>query len=127
MAITISNGDASTVAPEPFTITKVRSTIVQDGSDTTATLAVPHGGPDGREPFYVSVNKVSDEGELLSDFSWSTDTANNEVDFDITISAAGTNEDEIVVDWLFWFLPASPDVGRSAPVGYSAFPSNTNF
>lgn len=114
------------LASEPFTITKGRVELTLDGTLATVTVAVPHNGPSGREPFFVALGSVNnDDGEAITGMNWTTDTTNNEVDLELYF-ASGTSDDEIDFDVLFWFLPAAPDAGRTGPVGYAA-PTNANF
>ena len=128
MALTFTSAGLETVVPEPFTVTRQLVTITSDGS-ATGDGSLAHGGPSGQSPFKVEFVPTVDSstGSEVVSFLWTgTDVPNDEVDFTVNTADAIPNTQTVQGYLYCWFLPGAPDVGRSAPVGYTA-PSNANF
>lgn len=130
MALVATSETPVVEAATPFIISTTEVTLTGDGTATTsAVTGIPHGGPSGREPFEVSLVLTADSaagGEIVQEVFTATDTDNDELDMLFTTAAAVANGETVVGKLVAKFLEAAPDVGRDAPVGYTA-PSNANF
>lgn len=131
MALTIVDGVPVGVKPAPGGArTKNTLTVTLDGSATVGTIAgIAHGGPNGRAVRRIS---LGDQGPSSSDGVVVTsvgitanDTANNEVDCTVTLSAAGTNTETVTCEVFMDFDEVAADAGRTGGINYTV-PDNSN-
>jgi hypothetical protein len=105
------------VSSRPFLIT--RSVITLDDEVNGDVIAVPHNGPDGRDPLFVLFRPVAVGSDCPTVAGYSYDTANGEVDINLGqpdavnedgtsgVTAADDYEDA-TIEMLCFFVDVAP-------------------
>ncbi len=112
MAITVAEGVAAIVQDYPELTTEVTLTLTLDGSATTLTNAgTAHGGLSGVEPDEVYFQRWGGDStdSVVAQFNINNiDTTNDEVDWKVYLSGAGTNTKTLVYKMLCkWYKQAT--------------------
>ena len=121
MAITDSAAGAQTVTSIPWTITTNDVTHTLDGSSTSDAIAgTAHGGPSGETPDLIWFERhggTSTDSIAFHVNVTNYDTTNDEVDYTVYLSGAGTNTSTIIIRMVCVFLQSN---SGAVNYGYSA-------
>lgn len=119
MAITKSAGGVKVKLARPFLVTQNDVTFTLDGSATSLTVAgVAHGGPTGTTPDKIEwipaqvAGDSTDSVAVRVNFT-TVDTTNDEVDFIVYFSAAGTSTKTVVLSQVCTWYDAARQDGQS--------------